>query len=154
MLGGRRSTWKKNQAFEQALKGIKETLKYAERKGIIITLENHGGVAATSKDLIRFSEAVDSDCFKVNLDTGNFRGKRYSQIKEVAPYVAHVHAKIYELKQNKYGKWFETTLNYNRILQILRKVNYHHYLSLEYEGKEEETLIVPKAVEFLKSTLS
>jgi L-ribulose-5-phosphate 3-epimerase len=143
----------REEVFAYALQGIKETVEYAEKYGITITLENHGGVAATSQDLIEFLKDVGSDWFKVNLDTGNFQENRYGQIEQLIPHTAHVHAKIYSLKRDGDGNWTETTLDYNRIFSLLRRANYHYYLSLEYEGVEDELVSVPFAVEFLRKFL-
>lgn len=145
-----------DEAFKWAVDCIRESTDYAERYGLMLTVENHGGITSTGEQVVKLIEAVDSDWFRVNLDTGNFRQKTYESIEMVAPYTVHVHAKMYELGLEWYGLesyWVEKRLDYRRIMEILVKAGYNGYLSLEYEGREDPATAVPKAVRFLENLL-
>jgi hypothetical protein len=48
------------------------------------------------------------------------------------------------------GEWYTLDLDYSRIAQILAVANYHGYVSLEYEGKEDANTAVPKSLEVLR----
>jgi len=142
-------------AFNYAVECIKEVCEYAEDYGLTVAVENHGGITSTAEQVLRLIKAVDSDWFKVNLDVANFEQDLYGSIEKLAPYTIHVHAKVFELKlEPTKSYWIETRLDYDRILRILKRVGYNGYLSLEYEGKEDEEIAVPKSVRFLRGMIS
>jgi sugar phosphate isomerase/epimerase len=45
-------------------------------------------------------------------------------------------------------------LDYKRIIQILKNVNYQGYISIEFEGKEAASTGVRKSVELLRKALA
>ncbi|MEE2873529.1 MAG: hypothetical protein VX893_11530, partial [Candidatus Latescibacterota bacterium] len=75
----------------------------------------------------------------------------YGSIEETAPLAVHVRCKIYRI-QNGTEEW----LNYPRIFEILKGVNYNGWLSIVYEGQdvEEEATAVPKAVKYLRALMA
>jgi len=146
-----------SKAFTWAVECIKEICKYAEDFGLMITVENHGGITTTADQILKLIDAVNSDWFRVNLDVGNFPQNIYENIEKVAPYTVHVHAKVLELKLSWQGLrsyWSEAKLDYRRIMEILYRVNYNGYLSLEYEGKEDEEVGVSRSIKFLRELIS
>ena len=83
-----------DQAVAWAIEGIKESLPYAAKKGVTLALENHGGITATPRQILKLVKAVDGPNFGVNLDTGNFNGEDpYAEIAELAPYAVNVQVK-------------------------------------------------------------
>ena len=83
-----------DQAAAWAIEGIKESLPYAAKKGVTLALENHGGITATPRQILKLVKAVDGPNFGVNLDTGNFKGEDpYAEIAELAPYAVTVQVK-------------------------------------------------------------
>ena len=70
-----------------------------------------------------------------------------SGIAETAPLAVCVRAKIYRIQTGE-----EVWLNYPRIFEILRSVNYNGFVSVVYEGQavEAEKTAVPKAVDYLR----
>ena len=82
------------QAVAWAIEGIKAVLPYAATKGIVLALENHGGITATPEKILKLVTAIDSPNFGVNLDTGNFAGTDpYGQLAQLAPYAFNVQIK-------------------------------------------------------------
>ncbi|MCA9319641.1 MAG: sugar phosphate isomerase/epimerase, partial [Planctomycetes bacterium] len=65
------------QDTEGAVRCCIETLTLAaaaaSQRGVILALENHGGIVAESAPLISIVKAVDSPWCGINLDSGNFR---------------------------------------------------------------------------------
>ncbi len=51
------------------------------------------------------------------------------------------------------GEWYSLDLDYKRIVNILKKVNYQGYISLEFEGKENAQTGVQKSIEMLRKAL-
>jgi hypothetical protein len=52
------------------------------------------------------------------------------------------------------GKWYTLDIDYERVAEIFRKVNYKGYVSLEFEGMEDPQIAVPKSLELLRSAFS
>ncbi len=145
-----------DDAFKMSVKCIKESVDYAEQYGLMIAVENHGGITSTAEQVLKLIKAVDSDWFRVNLDLGNFREDVYESIEAVMPYTVHIHAKMYELTLEWYGLssyWVEKKLDYRRIMEIIARFGYNGYLSLEYEGKEDPLITIPRALDFLSNIM-
>ncbi len=82
------------QAVTWAIDGINAVLPHAVKKGIVLALENHGGITSTPEQLFKLVKAIDSPNFGVNLDTGNFHGSNpYGEIAQLAPYAMNVQVK-------------------------------------------------------------
>jgi L-ribulose-5-phosphate 3-epimerase len=45
-------------------------------------------------------------------------------------------------------------MDYKRIIEILKKVSYQGYVSLEFEGKEDPFSAVPKSIDMLRAALA
>lgn len=138
--------YSEEEAFHWAVGAFKECADYASDNGVLLALENHGGITSTADRVIRIVEAVGSEWFRVNLDVGNYRVEPYREIEETVRYAVHVHAKFLDVRPDgSDGK-----IDYVKIIGILRKAGYKGYLSIEYEGKEDATSAVPRAAKFLK----
>jgi len=136
------------EAFNWTVEALKECVAQAEEKGIILALENHGGITATPDRVLRIVDAVGSDWLRVTLDAGNYREDPYGGVAATAPLAVNVHAKMYEVSLEG-----ERRLDYRRILAALKAVGYKSYLSIEYEGAEDPLEAVPRTVGFLKGLL-
>jgi sugar phosphate isomerase/epimerase len=137
-----------DEAMEWCIAGLKEVVPYAEDKGIVIGLENHGGITSRLDQVMRLVEGVDSDWLKVNLDVGNYRTDPYREIAETAPHAVSVHAKT------QIGGDPPHLLDYPRSVQILRAQRYRGYVSIEYEAAEEPCLAVPRFANYLRSLVA
>lgn len=137
-------------AVTRAVEGIQTSLLYAQRKGITLALENHGGITSTPSQLLRLVKAVDSPNFGVNLDTGNFHGVNpYADLEELAPYAVNVQVKT-ELSPN-HGKAEPADLA--RVIGILRDAKYSGYVVLEYEAEEDPKTAVPRHLKELRKLI-
>jgi L-ribulose-5-phosphate 3-epimerase len=133
-------------AFPWVIECIEKCLPTAEKRGVVLGLENHWGLARTPAGLLRIVDAVKSPWLGVTLDTGNFLEDPYDKLAAIAPRATHVHAKTYFGG----GVWYSLDLDYDRIAAILHKVNYRGFISLEYEGKENAKTAVPKSLAVLR----
>ena len=134
---------------------IRKCIPHAAEKGIIMGVENHGGITSTAEGILKIVKGVDSEWYGVVLDFGNFgfEDKAYEEMAKVAPYTIFCHAKTYEMIRSSHGQescWEEKRINYRKVMNILRRSGYNGYLSLEYEGNEAEETAVPKGIDFLK----
>ena len=82
---------------EQATPWVTECLlrasDYAGRKGIILGLENHGGITLRAERIVEIVRKVDSPWVGINLDTGNFRSQVFQQIEMCLPYAVNFQVK-------------------------------------------------------------
>lgn len=144
--------WPKEDAkklWPYMIECMKKSAKYAEETGITLAVEPHndGGFLPSSVETIKMVEEVNSPWITVNLDTGNYQDKdNYAAIEKTIKYAPHIHAKIHEI--TKEGK--EMQFDYDKIFAIVKNANYRGFLSVEYEGKEEELEYVPVAINMLK----
>ena len=138
---------KEDRARRQCIEAIQEASEYAGQFGIYLALENHGGITATSDQMLAIVRAVKSDWFGVNLDTGNFRTKNpYADLERLAPYAVVVQIKTEIQREGR--KPEEADLK--RKIQLLRAVNFRGYVALEYEAAEDPKTAVPRAARTLR----
>lgn len=144
--GGAPKGTSEDEARKWVVECLEECCDYAGKKGVVLALENHGGVTATADGILSMIKAVKSDWVGVNLDTGNFRGENaYDQIEQVAPYAVTTH-----FKSLVNGK----PADLKRIVSILRKAGYRGYLSLEYEDREDPKTAVPRILKQMKEAVA
>lgn len=139
--------YKQDDGYNWVVSSIEECLPAAEEYGVTMALENHWGLTTRAEGVLRIVEAVDSEWLKVLMDTGNFLFDRYKELEMVAPYTVLVHAKTY------YGGTslgIEMEMDYGRVFEILRSIDYRGYISMEFEGKEDALTAVPKTIKLLK----
>jgi len=134
--------------YEWVIDSIAKLIPSAERTGVLLGLENHWGLGRTAAGVKKIVDAINSPWLKMTLDTGNFLKDMYDQIAVMAPEAYLVQAKTYYGG----GKWYTLDLDYNRIGQIMRDHNYKGYVSLEFEGKEDPAVAVPKSLDLLRQS--
>lgn len=135
-----------DDGFKWVIDSIEKCLPKAEECGVILGLENHWGLSRTPEGLMKIINAIDSAWLKVLLDTGNFLEDPYDKIDQCAAQAVFMQAKTY------YGGgiWYTLDLDYGRIAEIMRKHNYHGYVSLEFEGNEDYRTALPKSLALLR----
>ena len=139
-----------DDGFKWCIDSINECLPHAEQAGVVLALENHWGLTRTPEGLLRIVNSIDSPWLGVLMDTGNFLEDPYEKLEEIAPQTVFVQAKTYYGG----GEWYTLDLDYPRIAEILNKVEYKGYISLEFEGKEDANKGVPKSIEMLKKSFT
>ncbi len=129
-----------DQAAGYAAEVLKRAAEYAGSKGVILGLENHGGITEKATRIIEIVKKVDSPWVGINLDTGNFNTNVFPQIEMCIPYAVNVQVKA-EMRGED-GK--RAPGDWDRIAQMLVKGGYRGYLALEYEAKEPAPVAVPR----------
>jgi sugar phosphate isomerase/epimerase len=127
-------------ARERCVSAINESLKYAATKGVYLALENHGGITATSAQLLKIIEGIEpSPWFGVNFDGGNFRTEDpYADLAKVAPYAVNSQVKVEMFPGGK-----KEPADLGRVVQILREAGYRGFITLEYEAAEDPLMAIP-----------
>ena len=133
--------------YKWVIDSIEECLPVAEKCGVVLGLENHWGLGRTAKGVKRIVDTIDSPWLQVTLDTGNFLENREEQMRMLAPQTFLVQAKTYYGG----GKWYTLDIDYPKIGEMMRAHNYRGYVSLEFEGKENPDIAVPKSLEVLRN---
>ena len=129
------------------INGLKDCAEYAAPRGVLLALENHGGITSTADQVLDLLTSVDSEWVGANLDTGNFRQDPYGSLARIAPYAVTMHAKV-EIPKESGGK---EEADFSRIIGMLDEQGYKGYLSIEYEAAEDPMIAVPRFVQRLKS---
>ena len=138
------------EALDLCVAGINESLDYAAEKGVLLALENHGGITATPQQLLSIIERVkDSKWFGVNFDSGNFRTEDpYGDLEKIAPFAVNAQIKVaLKTPDNKHQE-----ADLKRMVEILRAADYRGYVVLEYEEAkpyEEIPMYIEKLRKFI-----
>lgn len=137
-------------AFEWCVDALEQIVPVAEEHGVMLGLENHWGLTRTAEGLLKLMHAIDSPWLQVLMDTGNFLEDPYEQIEMLAPYTVFVQAKTYYGG----GRYYTLDLDYPRIAQILKNVDYKGYISIEFEGHAENAEAVEESIRMLRSAFT
>ena len=132
--------------------------EYAKTIGLRTMTENHGYYSQDADRVASLIDAVDSDNFGALLDLGNFMcadEKPEISSSKLAPYAFHVHAKDFLFKprtelcpgagwfRTRGGNWLRGTVIGHGVacipqsVQTLRRSGYDGWLSVEFEGLED-----------------
>ena len=132
--------------------------EYAAKSNVNIIIENHGWLTSNAALLMEVINEVNMPNCGTLPDFGNFCTKRkdgarwgeceeeydkYLGIQELMPAAKAVSAKSYDFDEN--GN--ETTIDYARMLDIVKSAGYSGYIGVEYEGNrlsEEEGILATK----------
>lgn len=133
-------------AQKRVVDAMNECCETAEKFGVLLALENHGGITDSAEHLLQLVKPVKSRALGVNIDTGNFHtADPYADIAKIAPYgvVAQVKTEVYPGNKKE-----EADLG--RVVKILKDANFHGYVALEYEAAEDAKAAVPRYVKELR----
>lgn len=145
------------KAMIQSLGTLSE---YGAKTGIEIIVENHGGPSSNGKWITQIMKTVNSPYCGTLPDLGNFcikpkfeNGKmsceeeydRYQGVKEMMPFAKGVSAKSMAFDSD--GN--ETTIDYRKMLQIIKEAGFTGRIGIEYEGQ----LSSPDGIRATKSLL-
>ncbi|XRN68767.1 sugar phosphate isomerase/epimerase family protein [Anatilimnocola sp. NA78] len=136
--------------FKWVIESLEKCLPAAEKCGVLLGLENHWGLGRTPEGVLRVVDAIKSPWLQVTSDTGNFLEDPYDRLTLMAPKTVLVQAKTYYGG----GLWYTLELDYPRIAEIFRKQNYRGWVSLEFEGKEDPLVAIPKSLKVLREAFS
>ena len=165
----------KGRSFDLQLPILAENARriteYAATQGIQTCTENHGYIAQDSDRLERLFNAVAHDNYGLLVDMGNFLcvdEDPIHAVSRVAPYAFHVHIKDMRIRNTSVGSMMMTRGgNYlkgtvvgegdvpvKQCLQILKRIGYEGYVSLEYEGAEDCIAGIARSLTSIQQMLS
>ena len=120
-----------------AADGLRRLCEFAEPYGMNIVVENHGGVSSNGQWVLEVMKEVHHPLCGTLPDFGNFRISedetfdRYKGTRLMMPYAKGVSAKSYDF--DKDGN--ETTIDFKRMLTIVKETGFRGYVGIEYEGE-------------------
>ena len=137
----------KGDGVKWCIDALEKCLPHAEKRGVMLLLENHWGLTTFANDMAGLIETVDSPWLKAILDMGNFyfEDDMYAAMQRIAPHVWLAHAKTYPGG----GSWYTLDLDYARVFRILLDAGFQGYTSIEMEGQEEAVSAMDKSVAML-----
>jgi sugar phosphate isomerase/epimerase len=136
----------KSTAIGWVADSVLQLLEHASRRGVVIGLENHGGITAGARDHLAICARVgDHPWFGINLDTGNYGTDPYEELAMAAGRAVNVQVKA-EIRQDEK----KIPSDFGRIKEILLQVGYKGWLVLEYEAAGDPRVEIPRHVERLK----
>lgn len=149
------------EVAKYAVDGLSKLSDYAATKNINVLVENHGGYSSDGTWLANVMATVNKPNCGTLPDFGNFCVKRqdgkmwdspcieeydkYKGVGELMPFAKAVSAKSYEFGE----LGFETTIDYLKMIGIVKDAGYKGYIGVEYEGSrmgEEEGVIATKTL--------
>ena len=161
--------WK--AAVDRIVPAIQEVADYAKECGIKTCTENHGTIIQDSDRMEYLIRAVDRENYGWLIDLGNFMCADEDPQRAVgvaAPYAMHAHIKDFIFKSGQCikpeGHWLTTRSgNYLRgtvvgdgvvpikpCLTILKNAGYDGYVSVEFEGEEDNLTALKNGLAFLR----
>ena len=146
----------RNQQLEEARKwtidGLMECAAEGEKQGVIIGMEDHGGIVGNADGVLAVIQPAKTDWLGVNLDVGNFATEDpYEDIRRCAPYAVNSHWKPMFASYKGSGP---RPADWPRIVKILREANYHGYLALEYELTADPYAALPDLLRKTRDALA
>src|SRR6266478_6076895 len=128
------------QAIAWAVEVLKRSAEYAGSRGILLGVEDDGGLTTNAEPTVAIVKQTDSPYVGINLDTGNFPKNGYAQVALCLPYALNVHFKTHIADED--GK--KQDADWDRLAGMFAKAGYKGYISLEYEDKEDAETAVPR----------
>ena len=141
-----------DEQLERAADGLRRLAEFGRQRRIAVIVENHGGLSSNGQWLSAVIKKVSLPNCGTLPDFGNFDlggGKQYDRYKGVAelmPFAKAVSAK--SLDFDAAGN--ETTIDYPRMMKIVKDAGFRSYVGIEYEG---ERLAEPDGVRATKALL-
>ncbi|SFL43418.1 Sugar phosphate isomerase/epimerase [Paenibacillus sp. 1_12] len=165
-----------DMTFEQAkdwiLDGLREAAAYAGVKGVTLCLENHGLFAGKVEQVSKIITEVGSPYLRNTFDTGNFLlvdEQPNVAINQLIDLVTHVHLKDFKkiTDSEHKGKTYsslsglvyggqvpgEGDVDLPFVLSSLKHADYSGWLSVEYEGNEDQKLASARSISNLAKLL-
>jgi sugar phosphate isomerase/epimerase len=137
-----------DEAIGLAAETLKRGADDAGSRGLILGVEDDGGITDFAKDTIEIVRRVNSPWVGMNLDTGNFRPPAaYDQIDMSIPYAVSTHVKTEVALDD--GKT-RAPCDLDRVFRMFAAHGFRGYMGLEYEAAGDAATDVPGYLRRLK----
>lgn len=140
------------EVAKAAIDGLTKLSEYAEKKGINVLVENHGGYTSNGAWLADVMKRVNRPNCGTLPDFGNFCQTIgygsindvnckdpydiYKGLAELMPYAKAVSAKSYDFDEN--GN--QPKIDYLKMMEIVKDAGYTGFVGVEYEGSNKSEM--------------
>ena len=144
------------EVWDNMIKNLAETAKFAGEHGVVLALENHGGIASDAKDMLAILGAVGSPDLKLNFDPANFVHagedciKAFSKIKSQTVYVHLKDVRKEADGKMEYCAAGEGVIDWKSLLPLV-EASYNGVSSIEYEDAADPIDGTKRSLAFLKT---
>ena len=152
-------------AGEMIVAGLAKAAAEAEKLGLVLALENHGGFPATGEEQVEVIERIGSPSLRATVDVGNYMSvgqEGHVGTALAAGCCAYVHFKDFRKKPDESKPWGWSLeactvgagdVDHRKCLEALKAAGYDGFVAIEYEGGEGEAEGVPESVKFTRELL-
>ncbi|WP_136481628.1 sugar phosphate isomerase/epimerase family protein [Cognatitamlana onchidii] len=132
------------EASKAAVDSLHRLSEFAKGSNISVLVENHGGFSSNGDWMSQVFSNIRQDNCGTLPDFGNFcitkdenrncleAYDRYKGVKQLLPFAKAVSAKSYDFDAE--GR--ETTIDYMKMMQMVKDSGYNGFVGIEYEGKK------------------
>lgn len=153
--------------IEAIVRMLKESVKIAEDRGVVLAIENH--IDYTSEEICQILEQVGSDALKVNFDTGNSLRMMEDPVaaaRRLGPNIVATHTKDVEACRHvPPEQWFFFSsvpvgtglIDIPGVVRALKETGYDGVLAVEsdhHKDNQDEDKLVAESVAYLKKLLA
>lgn len=137
------------QAIKNVLANLEPALAHAEKRGVMLGIENHDFTTNVDYHL-QILKAVNSKWLGALLDSGNLRASKdpYADLARIAPYA--IAAQVKTSIPFESGK---QPTDYGKVVKILNDAEYSGYLVLEYEDPEDPHAAIPRHIHAMRRAM-
>ncbi len=137
------------EAFEACVDCLKQVIPYGAERGVMVALENHGGITSTADQVDKLVAAARHEWFGINFDLGNYRDPA-REFAKTAPHTVTTHAKV--THRDAAGQRHK--VDYVYALGVLKEAGYRGYINIEYEETRDPREGVPAFVAALRNAMA
>ena len=136
------------QAIDFAAETLKRGAESAGARGLILGLEDDGGITDFAKETIEIVKRADSPWAGMNLDIGNFRPPAvYDQIEMSIPFAVSTHIKTEVALDDGRTRG---PADWDRVFGMFAAHGFRGYMGLDYEASGDAARAVPVSLRRLK----
>jgi sugar phosphate isomerase/epimerase len=153
--------------IDAVVRMLEQSTKIAEDHGVILAVENH--IDYTSREILEILQRVDSDCLKVNFDTGNALRMMEDPVaaaRLLGPYTVATHAKdVDACRHVRPEEWYFFSsvpvgtglIDMPGVVRALAESGYQGVLAVEsdhHKDNQDEDALVVQSIAYLRMLLA
>jgi len=135
-----------NGDFDLCVQSFRDITTYAAARGVILLVENHGGISAMPDPHVRLIREVNHKNIRTAPDFGNHKPEiRYEELKKIMPYAWEV-----EPKGMPFNEKFEhVAYDFPRCMRIAVESGFRGVYSVDYWDHEAKPVDYEKIADWL-----